>query len=80
MADPADRDEQDRRGDRDEDVVEAGEQPEMLLVDRRRMLPGRDEIAEAARPASGVSTPPATAASRSLSLYMVISSLRMGGS
>ena len=46
MADPCDRDEQDRCRDRDEDVVESGQQPEMLLVHRRGMLPGRDEVAE----------------------------------
>ena len=45
IADHADRGEQDRRGDADEDVVEAGQQPEMLLVDRGHVAPRRDEIA-----------------------------------
>ena len=36
MADESDREQQDRRGDRDEDVVEAGDQAELLLVDRGR--------------------------------------------
>ena len=34
LADPADREQQDRGGDRDEDVVEAGDEPEILFVDR----------------------------------------------
>ena len=33
-------------GDRDEDVVEAGQQPEMLLVDHRRLPPLGDEVAQ----------------------------------
>ena len=40
LADPADREQQDRGGDRDEDVVEAGEQPELLLVDRWQRAAG----------------------------------------
>ena len=35
LADPADREQQDRRGDRDENVVEAGDQPELLFVGNR---------------------------------------------
>ena len=44
IADPCRPREQDGRGDADENVVEAGQQPEMLLVDDRRVPPGRDEI------------------------------------
>jgi hypothetical protein len=47
VADPGHGDEQDDRRDRDEDVVESGQQPEMFLVDDRHMAPGRDEIPEA---------------------------------
>src|SRR6185369_4161956 len=32
LADPADGEQQDRRGDRDENVVEAGDEPELLFV------------------------------------------------
>ena len=32
LTDPADREQQDRRGNRDEDVVEAGDEPELFLV------------------------------------------------
>ena len=32
LADPADREQQDRRGDRDENVVEAGDEPELLFI------------------------------------------------
>ncbi len=46
MADPAHREQQDRAGDRDEDVVEAGQQPEMLLVHHRRLPPRGDEGAQ----------------------------------
>ena len=69
IADHRHRGEQDGRRDADENVVEAGQKPEMLLVDDRHVPPRRDEIAEAAA-CSGVNAPPATAASRSLSLYM----------
>jgi hypothetical protein len=36
LADPADREQQDGAGDRHEDVVEAGDEAEILLVDRGR--------------------------------------------
>ena len=35
LANPADREQQDDAGDRDEDVVEAGDEAELLFVDRR---------------------------------------------
>ena len=49
LADPADREEQDRGGDRDEDVVEAGEKPELLFVGDRSSSAGLRH-ARAARP------------------------------
>ncbi len=38
LTDPADREQQDRGGDRNENVVESGQQPELLLVGDRRSL------------------------------------------
>jgi hypothetical protein len=42
IADPGDRDQQDHGRDADEDVVEAGQQPEVLLIHHRRCAQARD--------------------------------------
>src|SRR5204863_6928522 len=36
LADPANREQQDRRGDRDENVIESGDQSKLLFIDRGR--------------------------------------------
>ena len=64
LADPADREQQDRGGDRDENVVEAGEQPEMLFVDGRRRAAGVRNAAKRRR-GFGAERPAATASSSS---------------
>jgi hypothetical protein len=46
LADPADREQQDRAGDRDEDVVEAVDQPKLFFVDRRGRPIGVEEVAK----------------------------------
>ena len=69
LADPADREQQDRAGDGDEDVVEAGDEAEMLFVDcGRGPLLSTKVRSDAA--ASALSAPAATASSRSFWLYM----------
>ena len=70
LADEADREQQDRRGNRDEDVVEAGDEPELLFVlGRQSALMLRCARASAVA-ASALSAPAATASSISFWLYI----------
>ena len=72
LADPAEREQQDRRGDRDENVVEAGDAAG--IAPRRRMLVvrWRSTCARSASAASALITPAATASSSSCWLYMPV--------
>ena len=47
MTDPTDGDEQDHRGDRHEDIIEAGQQPELFLIHLRGMSSRGDIIPKA---------------------------------
>ena len=49
LANPADREQQDRRGDRNENIVEAGDQPELFFVGDRGRALGLDKTAKRGR-------------------------------
>ena len=70
LADPADREQQDRGGDRDENVVEAGDQPEIAPRRPRASARWPSTKARSDAAASALSAPDATASSRSFWLYM----------
>ena len=46
LRDPADCEQQDQAGDRDEDVVEAGDEAKLLFVDRRRFAIPIEKVAK----------------------------------
>src|SRR3546814_5008588 len=56
VADPAYRGEEDHRRDGDENVVESGQEPEMLLVDRRCRAARGDMVPERVRRLRGKGT------------------------
>ena len=76
LADEPDREQQDRGGDRHENVVEAGDEPELLLVRSRQAPLPFDKGAQCAVAESALIAPAATASSISFWLYMSVLPVR----